>query len=358
MNTLPTVALQNPKQKKVVRLSEMLSNFSLVKLETSKDILIGEGTKYLVSDKFIITAGPDKILLFSNKGKYIRTIAVTGKGPNEYANIVACTIDDKNGILYINQRDDPGIILAYNLNKNEPVRKIPTGKGNLLYYIVVLSNNVLAISPGNNMEYNILFLSTSGKILSEVSPSKGIGIGISISKVSDEVYYKPKQIDTLYIINNYKKVPYCYIKVESRATLTNNEKGNFVFLPSIGSNFMIAKKLHATNIEYNSDYEALRYQIDKSTLYWIEKNDFTASEITGFYNDYFGIEETFNPYNNYLSVCNDFGFIRYSSFELKKWLNKTLESPDLDNSVKLKISKFNDDLNENDNPVLIFGKLK
>lgn len=121
-NTLPTVDLQNPKQKKVVKLSEMLSNLSLVKLETSKDILIGEGTKYLVSEKFIITAGSDKILLFSNTGKYIRTIAVTGKGPNEYANIVACVMDDKNGILYINQRDDPGIILSYNLNKNEPVR--------------------------------------------------------------------------------------------------------------------------------------------------------------------------------------------------------------------------------------------
>lgn len=356
-NVLPIVDLKNPKQKKVVKLSEMLSNFSLVKLETSTDILIGEGTKYLVSEKYIITAGPDKILLFTNTGKYIRTVAVTGRGPNEYSNIVACTVDDNNGILYINQRDAPEIILAYNLNRNEPVRKIQTGKTNLLYYIVVVSDNVLAISPGNNSEYNMLFLSTSGKILSEVSPSQGIGIGISISKVNNEFYYKPKQIDTVYVIKNYKKIPYCYLNVENRATLTNHEKGNLVFLSCIGSDFMIAKKLHA-NIQFDPEIEALRFQTDQSTLYWIEKKDFKASEITGFYNDYFGIDETFNSLNNYLSVCNDFGFIRYSSFGLKQWLNKTLESTKIDASIRLKISKFNAELDENDNPVLIIGKLK
>jgi hypothetical protein len=357
-NTIPIVDLQNPKKTKIVRLSEMISNLSLVRLETSKDILIGKKAKYLVGEKFLITVGEDKILLFSNTGKYIKTIAVTGRGPNEYENVVACGLDDKNGILYINQRDFPGTILAYNLNKNEPVRKIQTGITHLLYYIVVQSDNVLAISPGWNEECNFLFISTSGKILKKVYPSKGIGIGIAISKVGDIFYYKPKQIDTLYIMENLNKVTYCFIKAENRATLANHEIANFVLLSNIGSNFMIVKKLRVNNIELSPNIEALKFKADESTLYWVDKKDFSVSEITGFYNDYFGINEAFNPFMNFLSVCNDFGYISYSSFQLKQWLTKTLESPDLDNSVKLKISKFNEGLDENDNPVLIFGKLK
>lgn len=355
-NTIPEVDLQNPQKTKLVRLSEMISNLSLVKLETSKEILIGQSTKFLVGDKNIIAVGEDKILLFSNTGKYIRTIAVTGRGPNEYENVVACTLDDKNGILYINQRDNPGTILAYNVNKNEPVRKISTGITNLLYYIVVLSDNVLAISPGNNEEYNLLFISTSGKILKKVYPSKGIGIGITISKAGDIFYYKPKQTDTLYIMENFNKVPYCYIKAENRATLTNHEKANFVILSNIGSNFMIARKLHVT-IQLGPNLDKIKYKPDKSAMYWIDKKDFSVSEITGFYNDYFGINEAFSPFLNYLSVCNDFGYISYPAFQLKQWLKKALESPDLDNSLRLKISKFNEGLDENDNPVLIYGKI-
>jgi hypothetical protein len=357
INELPTVDLQNPGSSKVARLSEMLSNCNLVKLETSNDILIGESTKYLVSDKFIITAGPERILLFSNSGKYIKTIATSGRGPNEYLNIVATGLDEKNNILYLNQRDDPGNILAYSILENNPVKKFSTGIKNLLYYIVVLNDTLLAISPGINFDCNFLFLSTSGRIVYTVKPPEGIGLGISISKLKDHFYYKPKQNDTVYIMRKFEKISYCFLNVENRATLANQEQGNFVSIPVIGFDFMIAQKIHASSIQiYPND--VIRFKYDLPRFYWINKKDFSVNELTGFHNDFFGTDEPFSDFRSHFSVCNEYGFLRYSAFELKQILNKAIGLDIMPDSIKLKIHKLNDELNEQDNPVLLIGKLK
>ena len=357
INELPTVDLQNPGLSKVVNLSEIISTCNLVKLETSKDILIGDNTKYLVGDNFIITAGQEKILLFSSSGKYIKTIAIAGRGPNEYSNIVATGLDEKNNILYINQRDDPGNIMAYSFLKNDPVRKISTGIKNLLYYIVVLNDTLLAISPGLNIDCNFLILSTSGRIVHTVKPPEGIGLGISIAKLKDHFYYKPKQNDTVYIMEKFKKIPYCFLNVENPATLTNQEQGNFVHLTVIGLEFMIAQKLHVSSIQiYPND--VIRFKSDLRKFYWINKKNFSANELTGFYNDFFGTDEPFVDFISHFSVCNEYGFLRYSAFELKQILNKAIHSKDTPDSLKLKMNKLNIELNDLDNPVLLIGKLK
>ena len=86
-----------------------------MKLETNNEILLGQYTNYLVGEKYIITIDNDKILQFSNNGRFLRTLAKAGNGPDEFLRAEAFALDDKNDILYINHRGDSRNILAFDL---------------------------------------------------------------------------------------------------------------------------------------------------------------------------------------------------------------------------------------------------
>ncbi len=60
----------------MIDLSSMMSDVYRVRLEKSDSILSGENTCYLVNEKFIITVNMDKILQFSGKGNYVRTLTI------------------------------------------------------------------------------------------------------------------------------------------------------------------------------------------------------------------------------------------------------------------------------------------
>lgn len=167
----------------------------------------------------------------------------------------------------------------------------------------------------------------------------------------------PKKYDTLYKVHETTCDPYCYFTVDDRFTVENNEIGNFVFISANGPGFIIANKAHA-RIRLNDDAETFCMNADKITRYFINKNDFSSSEIMDFYNDFLGIKEELNPWNNYVFINNSLGYVAYSSFELKQKLEKSLESKNIDNELRVRISLLNEEIKENDNPVLVVGKLK
>ncbi len=357
--TIPVINLQNTAQSEVINLSEMLEEIHFVQLETSAEILLGEGTYYLVSEKFIITIDREKILQFSGTGKYIRTLTKAGTGPDEFLRAEAFALDGENEILYVNHRGDSKNIGVFNLKDGKRIKRIPTGVDNLISQIAVLKDTVLVITPRMNQEYNLFYLSTTGKIIGGIAPPlvKGIGLQSSIEKVSDKLYYMPKEYDTLYLVHNTTKEPYCFFNVEDRFTFENNENGNFVYLSLITPDFMIANKIHA-NIKMNDDGETYSMNGDKAELYRIDNKNFTVTGIKNFYNDFLGVEEPFDPWNNYLFATNDLAYRSYSSFNLKQLIKQALEKGNLEDQVKQRISSLDEQISENDNPILVIGKFK
>ncbi len=357
--SIPVIDLQNPTNAKEIYLSEMLTDIYMVRLETLDEALLGQYTNYLVSERFIITIDNEKILQFTGKGEFIRTLARAGRGPDEFMRVDAFALDKTNDILYINHRGDLKHIVVFDLNKDESKKRIPTGVDNVISQMIVLNDSVLIMVPRMNKEYNLYYLSTSGRILDGIAPPivKGIGLETSIERVLNDVYYMPKEYDTLYTVKGTRKEPYCFFFVEDRFTFENNEVGNFVYVSVNAPGFLIVNKAHA-RIILNNDGETFSMNADKLTRYWINKKDHSVSEIKGFYNDYFGIREEIDPWSNYVFLNNDLAFITYPSFDLKKMIKATLESKKLDDTVRLRISTLNEQIGENDNPVLVIGKLR
>lgn len=354
----PVIDLQNTTQTKLVNLSEMLYDIDIVRLGTSLEIMLSEYAYFLVNERYIVAIDQEKILQFSREGKFIRVLAQAGRGPDEFIRAEVYDIDDKNDILYINHRGDSKHIIAYNLKNGERIKKFPTGIDNLLSQMFVVNDSTLLINARMNKEYNLFYLSTTGELMNGIAPpeEKGIGLMTTIGKVSDKYFYMPKEYDTLYVFDNLALEPYCFFDVDDRFTLDNNETGNFIFLPSIAPKFIIVNKVHA-KIKLNDDGETFTMWGDESTLFWIDRADYSVSRITGFHNDYFGIDEDFDPWENYLIVDNDLAFIKYPSFELKQSIEEALDSEKLNEDVKHKISSLYEIIDENDNPILVIGKL-
>jgi len=356
---VPVIDLQNPVETRDLYLSELIDDIHIVKLETKDEILLGQYTNYLVGERHIITIDSDKILQFSYNGGFVRTLAKAGNGPDEFLRAEAFALDDKNGILYINHRGDSRNIIAFDLKTGNRIKRIPTGVDNLISQIIVSSDSILTIVPRMNRGYNLYNLTTSGKFVNGIAPPnvKGIGLQTSIDMVMNELYYMPKEYDTLYLVKGTSCKPYCFFHIEDRFTYENNEIGNFIYLSANAPGFMIANKAHAS-IKMNEDGETFSMNADKQTRYFINKNDFSVTEIKDFTNDFLGIDEESDQWDSYLFITNNLGFVCYSSFELKQKITKALESKKLDNPVKQRILALNQEIKENDNPVILMGKLK
>jgi hypothetical protein len=273
--------------------------------------------------------------------------------------IDAFALDDSNEILYIFHRGDQNHILVYSLGTGILTKMISTGIESLVSQINIINDSTLLIVPRMNREYNLYYLSTRGIILNGIAPpvAKGIGLQTSVFKLHDLIYYMPKEFDTLYKVTDVNIKPECLFKVEDRFTFSNNETGNFIYLSGITTTYILANKVHA-RIDLNDDGETFSMNADQLTKYWINRKDNSVVEISGFYNDYLGINEIPDPWNNYLFMSNDFGFVCYPPVYLKKIMDSTLRFYEPVKIIKDRISSLNSQLQEDDNPVLVIGKLR
>lgn len=356
---VPSIDLQNPDKSGEIKLSELIGDIRVIKLETRDSIMLGPETGYLVSDKYIISVDQDKILQFSGDGAFMRILAKSGKGPEEFVRADVYAMDAKKDILYINHRGDSHHIVSYDLKNGQRSGRIPTGTDNLISQIIVSGDSILTIVPRMSKEYNFYYLTTSGKFISGIAPPKARNIGLetSVGLVNKQLFYMPKEYDTLYVVDNISSNPYCFFLVDNRFAYDNNETGNFVYLSSNAPGYVIANKVHA-RIKINSDGETFSMNADTQVRYLISKKDFSVCEITDFNNDFLGFSENQDQWDNYLFITNDMGHVCYSAFELKQKIREALDNGKADDQIRNRISDLYDQIGENDNPVILAGQLK
>ena len=72
-----------------IKLSSLVDSITYIPLETKDDLLIGQVTKMIVSDKFIYVFDEmsSSLYCFNLSGKFVRKIGNRGVGPGEYTNI-------------------------------------------------------------------------------------------------------------------------------------------------------------------------------------------------------------------------------------------------------------------------------
>ncbi|NHB69266.1 6-bladed beta-propeller [Perlabentimonas gracilis] len=90
------------KVRPIKRGSELFSEISLVKLETSPTVQIGEIIKIFVNASYIYISDGKSVYQFDVNGKYLNQLNSQGKGPGEYTGITDFVVAQNNTIEVLN----------------------------------------------------------------------------------------------------------------------------------------------------------------------------------------------------------------------------------------------------------------
>ena len=106
-------------QNESLHLSTIAAEITAIELELTDESLINPDRiiRVLLTENNVILAERDKILVFSNKGEYLRSIGNKGQGPGEYISVRNLTVDEKNGFFYVSDFVQSKLI-RYDLNGN------------------------------------------------------------------------------------------------------------------------------------------------------------------------------------------------------------------------------------------------
>jgi hypothetical protein len=162
----------NRKNHRVFKLSEIAADVSYVRLETRPDVLIGYGSIKPAGKYFVVGTFKKPIMLFSNDGKYIRSIGSVGKGPGEYKNPAINQIDSiREELFVISSGMDR--ICRYSFS-GKLLQDIPLPQSCTDFYRFN-NGNLLLATPDNYRPdgfYPLVLLDPKGKPIREIKTSE------------------------------------------------------------------------------------------------------------------------------------------------------------------------------------------
>ena len=95
------------KMEKPLMLSELVEYIEYVKLETSPECLIGNGSVLKVGNNLYVKSfNPSVMLVFDGQGKFLKQISRPGKGPGEYKNCPYFDVSQDNKYVAISGPED------------------------------------------------------------------------------------------------------------------------------------------------------------------------------------------------------------------------------------------------------------
>ena len=340
-------------------LNEHVTDLKMVRLETNENSLIRYFRGH-AGEKFIINIDNDKVILFSSTGKYIRTITQKGNGPHEFKQIDAWTVDkDETHFLFHDRYKN--YIFNFNLNSLQFERDVPFEEHGYLSKMILVNDSILSVLPAMFAEYGYLFFNQTisghitGGVIKENVPHPGAWAGRSpLFKLSPDnsIIFQPSEVDTIFRIDGAKMTPVYALKLEEPVKSGDKTTGTFVsYLYSNDNRILFSKSGYESIVNPNNasmtstGQEFISY--DLKTLQTSKIDLITLDNIVL---NFDGANVSFPKKNHIL--------LSYQAFELKKMIDETIKSKDLTETDKERLESLNSEISENDNPIVIIGRLK
>jgi hypothetical protein len=362
-NPIPIFNVLECSNKKVLKLSDLVSKTRLVKLETNDSSLIEGTPRFLVGSKYIICINKSNILQFDSNGKFIRVIANQGRGPEEFTNISGFDMNKEEKNLFFTSGSSK-MIKVVDLITGKFSSPIPLSLGESAPKIVIKDDKI-AVLPTitGNEKYFLYYQDFSGKFIEGIPvtwkniPQMNIRSSSSPVSHGDFIYfYEPKVCgDTVFLVNGVIKTPEAIVQ------------GGNIFGLSMASPSGYSTTLLSKNVDFWV-FSNLLIEMNNSILnirdiqyYLLEDNNSRLSEISEFTLDNLG--KTY-PYeeikkgllNDSFDLTREQFVLRIEAVDFKKIVaaNK-FNVPE--NEIK-QIKKLDQEITIYDNPVLLLGKLK
>lgn len=349
-------------------MSEVLDTCYSVQLETNGDNLIGQIDGIIATDKYFFILDSEKskgVFKFDSYGKYLGKIGNVGGGPGEYPFPEALEIDNKNNeVLVFNGTIRK--IFRYSFD-GEFLGEIPVELG--CYDISLLENGNIVLFAGdygnehlNGIKNKIVYIiNRQGEILSygpnvssDFENVKTI-LGSNYLVKNSSITYNHKFSDTIYSVDENSIIGKYHIDFGkdklNREKLKSLDTDNFLAstrqTPTFSGSHFQTNNYLAFNFSYNNKVINCFYNKPQSKLLASTRMDFSNIDclysftVRGSYRDFFITSiDAFNLSDSKSNI---------SKIENQEWLDNNKQL--IENLNKIEI-------NETDNPVLVFFKLK
>ena len=354
----------------VMSLGDLMETYEIIKLENRDEALVKTYPfGIFVTDNYILL-NPDAIFpikLFTRKGQYVADIGGRGQGPGEYKTIHFCMIAEKQKRIYLG----PGRankILTYDLKGNylsdeaihfkEIVHKPCIWMDHDKKHVTVVG---LPFSENENSNFeisnNVCWVQNrEGDIVHRISAnhygligdySNGLVACRNVDAISFSIFEDPMlrtRPDTLYHYDAVKNI------ITPRFTIDH----------VVSENQSACTVLYETSRSYWAQVTLYPNDLSSSVSsvrlpafnVCVSKKDGNVWRIDRFTDPLLGLSYLF------LAMKNGYVCISYDPLELMDALDKVLTQTDLEPDVRKRATDLRNSLHENDNDILIIGKLK
>ena len=354
----------------VMSLGDLMETYEIIKLENRDEALVKTYPfGIFVTDNYILL-NPDAISpikLFTRKGQYVADIGGIGQGPGEYKTIHFCMIDEKQKRIYLG----PGRankILTYDLKGNylsdeaihfkEIVHKPCIWMDHDKKHVTVVG---LPFSENENSNFeisnNVCWVQNrEGDIVHRI-PVNHYGL---IGDYSNALVAR-RNVDAISF--SISEIPMLRTRPD---TLYHYDAVKNIITPCFTIDYVVSENQSACTVLY----ETSRSYWAQVTLYpnnlsssvssvrlpafnvCVSKKDGNVRRIDRFTDSLLGLSYP------YLVMQNGYVCISYEPLELMDALDKVLTQTDLEPDVRKRATDLRNSLHENDNDILIIGKLK
>ena len=354
----------------VMSLGDLMETYEIIKLENRDEALVKTYPfGIFVTDNYILL-NPDAISpikLFTRKGQYVADIGGIGQGPGEYKTIHFCMIDEKQKRIYLG----PGRankILTYDLKGNylsdeaihfkEIVHKPCIWMDHDKKHVTVVG---LPFSENENSNFeisnNVCWVQNrEGDIVHRI-PVNHYGLigdysnALVARRNVDAISFSISEIpmlrtrpDTLYHYDAVKNIITPCFTIDH--VVSENQSASTVL-------YETSRSYWAYVTLYPNDISSSAFSVRLTTFnVCVSKKDGNVRRIDRFTDPLLGLSHLFLMMNNGY-IC-----ISYDPLELMDALDKVLTQTDLELDVRKRATDLRNSLHENDNDILIIGKLK
>ena len=355
----------------VMSLGDLMESYEIIRLDNRDEALIKTYPYGVyVTDNYILLRPADvvsPVKLFTRKGRYVADIGGVGQGPGEYLYLFSWLVDEKENRIYLGPgRADK--VLVYDLKGNylpdevirfgEIVHKsqiwVDYDKKNVVVVTLPFSANVnsnFAISKNvcwvQNREGDIVHripvnhYGLIGDYSNALVARRNVdAISFSIS----EIPMLRTRPDTLYHYDAVKNIITPCFTIDH--VVSENQSASTVL-------YETSRSYWAYVTLYPNDISSSAFSVRLTTFnVCVSKKDGNVRRIDRFTDPLLGLSHLFLMMNNGY-IC-----ISYDPLELMDALDKVLTQTDLELDVRKRATDLRNSLHENDNDILIIGKLK
>jgi hypothetical protein len=346
-----------------IELSNFVDEISYIPLETTENSLLGYIYEIIISDQFLYVKDNRNIHIFSRDGKYISQVGVRGKGPGEIQFITDFCVDVSAGLIYILDRNTIKIhnnhgnfISEIRMEEDNP-GQVEFIKGSLLIYYY---------NSSGKTEYSYELVNLNGDIIKRFpNKYKFETDGMEHTFYTESINYflngdlhcREIHSDTVFTLQNNEFIPK-YILNQGHGRLTPEVRGNGRYLHENGTDYiMISHLFETTSLFFVS------YWWKKQGQYLItDKNrgeEFVFDPIIGLKNDIDG-GLNFIPQFSVNQKNSEYLVMWADAFKIKGHT----DGSDFKNFIpqfpekKIQLEQLTTEIKENDNPVVVLGRLK